>query len=1818
VESVKHFEIQQVLCNDSKKLVYRSHSDQYGLSIVRALNLENTSSKNKRSALTQKLKHERDILNRLDHPNVVKVLDFIDDVEKPALILSDISGESLEQYCLAFKDNLLPIDQFFTIAFQLLDALEHLHISNVVHRDLHPGNIVVNDTTLHTQLIDFELAVTLEPGQLFLKPFERLEGHLGYMSPEQTGRVSWNIDHRSDFYSLGATFFFMLTGRTVFPDQDALSLVHAHLAKTPPLTGEMRPELVIELQQLIKKLLSKSPDDRYKSVAGIRHDLTLCQRRQKNPAVAAFALGQEDHPIRLTFSEFLYGRDQALTLLEQCIEELQKTALTSVVLTGLSGTGKSSVVAQASQKAGSDYQFIQTKAHTQQENIPYSLIRQLMNSWLGQMLTKPDDEIARFRDALIDALGGSISVLIKFEPQLAEILGDHHDLPTVLAPQETQVRLHNAVLSFLKVAAEQSPVLVFLDDLQWADRASLEMLAICGELQSSRVLFVFSYRSNEVPKGHLLLSVLQEFERTAQRYEFIQLDSFSHEQVTAWLEDLFQPNRFDLERLATSLLAKTNGNPLFIKELISRLYREEIIRYCAKENAWLCDYEQVASSLISDSVVDLVLQKLEQMSDEVRLTLAQAACIGGEFNQTLLLEISQTPDVEVQRHLDQAVEWGILNYINGSFFFTHDRMLEAAYYSVDSLFRSELHSRIGLALYDQHQGLDDAAVPEESLFVAIEHLSHSHRLLLKRDSEFLIELIKYYRLASRKSLAVGAWNFSDSTAEIANSFLDEVITRDGFTDTYSRLRFGLTRIRALNNFILGHHGQAEHYYQYLFDQLDNQHSFLEICIERLIQFMGLGRWQEAYAMGTQGLDVLEFTLDSDPNKPFVELINRQEEETLRFLITNYASLTRDNERHYLLVELLASIGQCAIGMADMSLAKQAFSAALKNACDYRVGENLELILTCASNLLARESCWDLSKDYARMALEILAKSQSSHQANAYNMLAATILPYFYPYRECLKYHQKGLQASIQTGEQIRAVMNSSNRLFHTYAMGKPIFQVEQDVDQAEMLCKSRKVFFPVYLSYQLIIEGLTEQSFSFQKVRFKHHLDKLIGTIHNTHINHAITQVAFWRKDFTTLAEKLDVHPLATNPGFVFQVDDLTTICVLYLFHRLSQKGYLTLDEFPQALADKLTTEVYDTSLSKLSEFCALNEENHANKLALVNALASWLDDDSVGVVVGKFQQAIDLSREQGFLQYDAVANELLAEYWLHSSLLDYAALHIRKAHALYQHWGASYLSRKIEQKFPQWIYSETTHPDILSVKSSPSSGLDSAANFSLVSSQHNASLASGNVASDGRSAAVSAANSVLSNSYQPSVSGSLLTSEAAVRNSDSKFSDVIDTASLVKALQTISGEINHTALISNVVRIVIENAGAQYGALVLKQGDDFLVEASCEVDKLSISTHHERLDLFKKIPQGIIRYVIRSKQHLLISNVLNDRQHADDPYILDAKPKSLMAIPFFYRKALVGVFYLHNTLTENAFTADRVTTVKTLLNQLSISLENSRLFNQVSDLNSSLEHKVSQRTQELEETQQQLLEAEKMASLVTLVSGMAHEMNTPIGVMLTAATSNKEMLDVLKQTFSTGAMSKRTLTEFLNTSQEGLEMILEGIERSSELISSFKKLSVLTEERRIQRFNVSDLLEGIHVTNSVRWNQHLVDLHLSCEASEQLISYPQAITEVLTLLIDNAMDHAFPESFLEQAKVPPMVSVSYQSTDTTALFVVADNGKGMSKSDQNAMFDPFHTSKRGSGHIGLGGSVIYNLVNHQLSGSIQCSSEIHQGCQFIIEIPKK
>jgi PAS domain S-box-containing protein len=1454
-------------------------------------------------------RREYEIINNLDISGVIKAHEFNNDQNLWFIAFEDFGAESLKKLMPNFK---FGIAEFLPIAIEVVEILAQVHQQHIMHKDINPANIVFNPNTGRVKLIDFGISTVLEREISAPRNPDRLEGTLAYISPEQTGRMNRAIDYRTDFYSLGVTFYQLLTEKLPFQTKNAMKLVHSHLAKQPISCHQLNSQIPQPLSNIVMKLMAKNAEDRYQTAYGLKADLEACyQQYRSSGSINLDRLGQQDISARFQIPKQLYGRDRQLSELLAAVDRSSDGISSVAIVSGAAGIGKSALVRELYKLiTRNNGYFIAGKFDQLQRNIPYSAIIQACRSLVLQLLTESEDRISQWRSKLLLALRENGRVIVDVIPELEIIIGSQPAL-TQLPPPEAKYRFNLVFQNFIKVFAKvEHPLVIFLDDLQWADLASLELMLLMVTSDPQYLSIVGAYRDNEVNATHPLLLKLADFETAGGNVIRIPLEPLDLETVDRLVADTVARSPEVSLPLAELVLSKTQGNPFFIDEFLKSLERESLLIFDRQLGRWQWDLDRIRSRNITDNVVELMTDRIQQLPPETITILKLCACIGDRYDLKTLATISDRSCHNVAKLLWPAIVEGLVlplsnNYklldvnidrlsdeivaeIDVEYKFAHDRIQQAVYSLIAASEQPLVHWQIGTLLL--------AKIPlelrERHIFDLVDRLNWGEQLVKQKSQRS--ELANLNLIAGKKAKASAAYQSAFNYLQIGLTFLSK---------NSWQLQYDLS---------LALHVEAAEA-AYLSDNFDRAHklallaqSHAKTVIDKIkpyqvrirAYFASNRQLRAAVSTGLEILQQLDILLPAEPSEREIEQALERTQlawagrEPLSLLdlprMTDPQSIASVN----ILFELISS---------TYNTNQQLFTLIVLNLVDLSIEHGNTVVSTQGYAAYGIILCgglkdFDAGYKFGQLALDLVENLAANEiKCCVIFHVYALIMPWKRSLRSVLQPSLNAYQIGLETGDLQYGVFSAYSYCFHAFWAGSHLPELTIEMaDYSQVMARIHQEHIRSYHDryWQLGLNLLGENDHPLYLIGRAYNQEQMLPIILETGDIYSLFEIYFLRLYLGYLFGDLDraiLHaPLAEQN--LSGSSGLICSAIFYFYDSLTRLAiFPTASESEQS---EILTKVA-ANQDKMRFWEQHAPMNFAHKVYLVEAeLARVLDRSADAREY--YDRAISLAQEHEYLNETALAYELAGKFYLAKDQKHTARHYLQDACYAYQRWGANAKVRDLVTRYPQFLATQKDR------------------NF-------------------------------------PTGAETIATTTTTTTNSG----ELLDLATVLQVSQTISSEIVLEKLLSKVLQSAIENSGAQRGLLILPselsaetQTGTWAIEAEGFADgermiilqSMPIDTVHPDTQV-PILSSAIVNYVMRMQQNVVLDDATHQGQFTRDAYIIATRPKSICCIPLVTQGKPIGILYLENNLTTEAFTQDRLEVLKLLSSQAAISIQNAQLY---------------------------------------------------------------------------------------------------------------------------------------------------------------------------------------------------------------------------------------------------------------------------------------
>jgi predicted ATPase/signal transduction histidine kinase/GAF domain-containing protein len=1499
------YRIVEELYRDAKTVMYRAErTDDRLAEKSRFVTIKVLSSLYPSDRDLLELRHQYTIAKNLDLPGIVRHHSLEVYERGYVLVLEDFCGVSLAGRIIG-----LPMVDVLEIGIQLADTLHALGQQKIVHKDIKPANILIHPVTKQVKLIDLSIASLLPRETQEIVDPNRVEGTLAYLSPEQTGRMNRGIDYRTDFYALGVTLYELLTGKLPFATEDPIALIHAHLAQVATPVHLVNADIPLVLSQLVAKLMAKNVEDRYQTALGIKYDLEHClSHDQSTDLVTEFELAGRDISDRFLIPERLYGREQEVRILLSAFERVSTGSSELLLVAGCSGIGKTAVINEIHQPIIKQRgYFIKGKFDQFNRNIPFSAFIQAFRDLIGQLLSETDLQLANWHRQILAAVGENGRVLIDVIPELEKIIGAQPPVAELLgvAAQNRFNWLFQKLMEVFTTA--EHPLVLFLDDLQWADSASLQAIEL---LMGGKgyLLLLGAYRDNEVSLAHPLVLMLNKIQQADSVISKISLAALTFADTNQLVADTLHCEIDRAKPLTESIDLKAHGNPLFITQFLKALYTDGEIWF-NPDGYWECDILKIQSLAITDDVVEFIAIQIQKLPLATQDVLKLAACIGDRFNLEVLSIVSEQSqlvttavwnglqaglilptsqiykfdrDLEDLRDLQDGVV-GVhrvfqLPAANSTYCFLHDRVQQAAYSLIPEGERQQTHLQIGRLL------LANTSIHQQSdkLFEIVNHLNTAIGLILQPLER--ANLAELNLLAAEKARASNAYTAAYKYAQIGI----EVLGRSGWTQQYY-LTLSLYETFADAAFLIGEFGSIPKLFQTVLDRSRTPLDRVKIY-ETMIQFHCLQKhYPQAILLGLEILKQLGIKLSPQPNR--LVLIGE-------LALTKIALWGKSSDLLLNLPEIISPKKTARLRILDLLQAPAFFCSQELMAVLSLVGIRLTI---CDGNTpwaagfysvycIINSGLGELTQAYrfSQLATMLADRFVDLSVTTRVRVVAAWYAnPWHEKLRTTIPLLDEGISMAIEGSNLQYLGISACSSVATKFFIGIPLAEIvdliaknteliiqSNDENSWQFFEMTRQMIFNFYEPSTQPTEILTEQDKLSKIANWKASNEALmLSNMYGFQV-----MLAYYFEDISNAL----IHANAQIP-YEYASTSSYGITQIWMFDALTR---LAAYPFSKKRVQKQLLDRVKYIQRQLGKRARSMPDNFQHQYDLVEAEKCRVLGDFT-TAIELYDRAIAGAKTNEFLQVEALANELAAKFYLQWNKEKIATVYMQSAYYCYLRWGARAKTAQLAQRYPQ-LLAPILHAQ--QTEFNPLTTLARITDFPSKDFPNNQGM-------------------------------------------------TFDLASVIQSAQALSSKIELEELIQQLSQIILQNSGAETCILALPnlQGEWQIRWSSLAKTELLTTQIPHSIANTVEYPANLI-YWIKNTQQSIIFDARKSLEIAD-LYLIEYQPQSVFCLPIVKQEQVLGVLYLEHRHTSDIFTENSKKVISFLCNQAAIALDNANLY---------------------------------------------------------------------------------------------------------------------------------------------------------------------------------------------------------------------------------------------------------------------------------------
>jgi len=1478
MHEIPGFEIQDKIFESNHTIIYRAIRKGDDLPVVlKILNGDYPSPEE-----INRFQHEFNIIKKLEEIRGVIGTHHLEKFQNTlVMVLEDFHASSLDQH---IQKHTIPFEDALNISIHISGIIDEIHKRNVIHANIYPANILINSSADQIKIVDFGSAAEISRKHPVLSNVDLKWIHLAYASPELTGRMNRSVDYRTDFYSFGITLYELLSGKKPFFSEDPLELIHSQIAKQPTPLHQVDPKIPRPLSDIVMKLLSKTAENRYQSASGIQSDLKECLVRYRSTqTILPFEIAKNDIRNVFTLPQKLYGREIEVKELLQAFERISsiesgmKNTSEMIMVCGYSGIGKTSLVneMQSSIIRKHGY-FISGKFDQLQRNIPYSAVAAAFSELMRQILTESEANLTLWRKRLLKALGNNAQVIIDVIPELELVVGKQPSVAE-LPPAEAQNRFNIWFKKFINVFTRpEHPLVIFMDDLQWADAASLQLIHVMMTSQDHSLLFIGAYRDNEVGGAHPLILTLDEIRKSGVLVNQLSLAHLELNHINQLISDTLNYLKERTSHLSELVLAKTNGNPFFINEFLKSLYGDNLLAFDQQNGVWEWDLEKIQAQGITDNVVELMAGKIQKLDTKTQKVLKMASSIGNQFDLETLNIVNETPSEKTLEALESAISVGLIVQLDKTklpisqghspkalFKFSHDRIQQAAYSLIPEKDKTGLHWRIGKLLIenipkDQH---------EQRIFDIVNQLNFGvDRALDHKERTHLAEL---NLVASKRAKASAAYEPAYRYLNIGIRLLDKNCWNEHYDLTLNLYIEG-----AESSFLIAKFDEMEHLVDVVIKHAKGVLDKVKVYEIRIQAYMAQNHPMKGVKTAYEILRMLGVRLPKRPNKlKTIAGLLRTQLNIGRKKVDSLFEKSPMTEPYKLAAMRIMSSVAATVYFAYPPLYPILVFKQVNLSVRYGNAFVSPFVYATYGSIICGV-VGDIETGYrlGKMALKLLDQINAREMRSKTLFVVNCLINHWKEHlKDTLPAFQQAYTAGMEVGDLEFAALSGFLFSYSSFFMGKDLAELHTEMEsysdairqlKQETILNSQEIHRQAVLNLlgrshdptKLIGDAFNEEE----------KLPKLLEVNDKTALGHLYFNKMRLCYLFHQYHRAIENSKLAEQ--YLEGVTATHTVGQYYFYDSLSRTAIYPFSD--RNIQKKIIRRV-QSDIKKMKKWAEHAPMNHLHKYHIMQAELCRVTGQHEEALTN-YNKAISLAKDNRYVNDEALANELTAQMCLIRSEWERARTYMHESRHCYLRWGAIAIVKFLEDRYYQ--------------------------------------LLEGGMGAD---------------------------------QSEEKGFDVV---SVMKASQTISGEIVLDRLLDNLMNILIENAGADKGFLILEDNNELIMAAHATAEKGQKIPLGIPLKNCSEIAQAIVNYVARTNETVVLNDAAGEGVFTQDTYVQKARPRAVVCMPIRRSEKTIGQIYMEHGQATGLFTPERMEMLNLLVAQVAISIENAKLYNSLEE----------------------------------------------------------------------------------------------------------------------------------------------------------------------------------------------------------------------------------------------------------------------------------
>eukprot|EP01125_Pyxidicula_operculata_P017877 TRINITY_DN630_c0_g1_i1.p1 TRINITY_DN630_c0_g1~~TRINITY_DN630_c0_g1_i1.p1 ORF type:complete len:2018 (-),score=342.67 TRINITY_DN630_c0_g1_i1:1616-7624(-) len=1750
-------------------------------------------------------------------------------------VLEDVQSVGLPK--LNSVSNREMVKQFLEIALKLARALSVLHSHKIFHSDLKPENVFICDGEL--KLTGFGRACQLK--EEFIQSETVLKRReLKYISPEQTGRMNRTVDYRTDFYSLGIVLYELLMGKlpSGLDSKDQMEVIYSHIAIKPTPPHEERSNIPTSISLMVMKLLEKNADSRYQSSYSLERDI-LHMLNNLEDLSDTFVLGAKDVSTRFVVSKELYGRKVQKKVLLESFDRVSQGSIPQifVLVAGYSGIGKTSLVFEVQKSLTKDRGYFISGKYDQFKCVPYYPFIMAITSWVRMVLCESEERVKYWKDRILESLNGKGEAILEVVPLLELITGKQPPLLALVDPSNIQSRFVKIFKKFIQSIADKNhPLVIYLDDLQWADPPTLYLLEnLMTDPETKYLMLIGAYRSNENYPIHTIQAISKKCEVMTINLEPLEgrhvkkilIDSLSaYEANKQYLEDI--------EKLKDLVMEKTLGNPFYVKMFINDLNMRDLISFDMKNGRWVWNLDDIASEIITNNVLDLMISKIHLLPKQAQDILALCAIIGNEFYLSVVLKLS-TDFQSLIHSIWPSLQAGLLIPIEGDyritetgyvfpfmekypfekeqtllehisqlrFKFLHDRVQQAASLLIPQEDYPSIRLRVGREMISYLKEMNQSDISHDVMFFEIlDHMNFAKNIIVDQEEE--LYLVDLNCMASMKAKFSAAFATALQYAENAIIFLNKATNGDDsiiWNEQYERAyksnflkgeaMFSLSMWEECSSWLDNILSRATtssdrsmiQYYQVTLSRLRSQpKKAIEIAMQSLTE-MGIKIMDGVDEILEFTSNIKHITANDLLNQP--RLHNDQIHRAVKIIVEMWAPFYVTSNERYL------GIGP----------------AIIRKALKYGISSQTPLGCLFYAETLIEIRDYKRAHEWAMIGLAI--HDIFKEETTPTYFLLGLVLSVTGVQETAKQYFYESFYKAVEQGKVVWAIYSAVNSLPVSFWGNSTLLEI---CDEIKLMRKELDSLPPnsvknELLFYKCAIHNLSYGDTTDPTADFSCLANKEWPTVDEEYLQYVAEE-----ENCTVFADRMirlslcnffngEQYYIKKSYEYYKDINFKSGVYTarfyefVYLFHKCIALLRAIIKNVELPISTEKIIQIVQHDHNKLKEVASWNSNAFDHYVLLISAEACFVDivtkgkynltasntDENLILQAMKFYDlAIDSAARKSYYHDAGLACDLASQFYEENGLWTNMENYFKKCIKYYTAWGASSLVIKKKQRYVK-------------------------------------------------------------------LCEKINRLEYAIED-DSLQDRNIDFDAVVKSCQTISSIIDLKELLSCVFNIILQYSGATRVVFIKVDYDSndsrkllFSGEASSHVEHNNDFKYYIQtlpLEEWGDAPLSLLRYIERTQESIIIHDCQTEFQFKNDVYFQDSNIFSAFCTPILHRDTIKGILYLESSVSTHVFTSARRQILGILSVQLAISLENAYIY-EITRAEQEQRY-IAQKAEEIK-TQQG-----------NFINMLCHELRNPLHGMfgglqyLKDSTSNlMNQLKNPKREFKSSLLKWiiNTANYYLNNGKEleiysaeeiksmrdevnnivyAKKTITECVNHQKCILDDTLHVSKLESNKvqlEIVPFSPSKIFQSVvRMFNPKISNKKLL-LKTFIEGDSTnttVLGDPYRIKQIIINFMSNAIKFTS-EGYIRFSLKANKIDDEYIYYS----FEVEDTGIGMNESQQKQLFNPFVQLEasifRQYGGSGLGMAISKGLAE-LMGGEISVRSKLAEGSSFTLNIKCK